>query len=572
MKFLIKKNYFIFFLFVLMLFSSKTFAKDSKIQYSKENISNYFQGKLSISENYNKKAFDNLKKVRSLKNHHSQFNVEFIRTLVLLEKFKEAFDFSETVWAEDEFFFETDLLLGLNYFLNEDYKSAEKYFKRLNRISRYNLIFDNFIGNILLSWNEAAQGNKVESFKYLSRIPNLYNHLKETQNVFLLCYFDDIKTQEKLENLIGSKDYNFSRYNFFLANYLLSKNKSEEAKKIISKSREKYNSNLLLKQTDFSLSNNENKKIKKFFNCKNPKDSLAEFFYVIANLYSSEQDYRISNFYLKISLFLNENFLTNKALLAENYYYQKRNKDSKNVYTSLKSIGPIYSWYSSKNIASILGVKEGKKQAIKNLEKDFNLLPNKNFEHYYELANIYKDNQYFKESIKYYSLALEKINKNHSLIPKILDRRGTSYERINDWESAEKDLLESLKILPDQAHVLNYLAYTWVDQGIKLNEALVMLKKANELSQDDGYITDSLGWVYYVKKDYIEADIHLQRAVELLPYDPVINDHYGDNLWMLNKNIQARYIWKNVLKLDNTEKKLKDNIRKKLIFGIATKL
>ena len=147
MKFIIKKNYFVFLLFVVLLFSSKTFAKDSKIQYSKENISNYFQGKLSINQNYNRKAFDNLKKVRSLKNYHSQFNVEFIRTLILLEKFEEAFDYSKTIWIEEEFFYETDLLLGVNYILNEDYKSAEKYFKRLNKISRYNLIFDNFIGN-----------------------------------------------------------------------------------------------------------------------------------------------------------------------------------------------------------------------------------------------------------------------------------------------------------------------------------------------------------------------------------------------------------------------------------------
>ena len=145
MKLLIKKIYFIFFFFAILLFNLKTLAKDSEIQYSKENISNYFQGKISINHNYNNKAFNSLKKVRSLKKYHSQFNVEFIRTLVLLEKFKEAIDFSKTVWKEEDLFFETDLLLGLSYFINEDYETAEKYFKRLNKISRYNLIFDNFI-------------------------------------------------------------------------------------------------------------------------------------------------------------------------------------------------------------------------------------------------------------------------------------------------------------------------------------------------------------------------------------------------------------------------------------------
>ena len=320
--------------------------------------------------------------------------------------------------------------------------------------------------------------------------------------------------------------------------------------------------------TSFFL-NNKNKKIINFFNCKNPKDSLAEFFYVMANLYSSEKDYRLSNFYLKISLFLNNNFLSNKALLAENFYYQKRNKESENVYYSIKSIGPIYSWHSSKNIASILLDEKGKKYSVKSLEKDFNLLSNPNFEHYYELANFYKENEYYEESIKYYSLALKKIKNDHSLVPKIFDRRGTSFERLGDWENAEKDLLESLKILPDQAHVLNYLAYTWVDKGINLDRGLEMLKRATELRKNDGYIIDSLGWAYYAKKNYIKAKFFLQKAVELLPSDPIINDHYGDALWMLNKKIQARYIWGNILKLNDAEQKLKNNIKKKLIFGIV---
>ena len=81
---------------------------------------------------------------------------------------------------------------------------------------------------------------------------------------------------------------------------------------------------MLIEETEVFLKEGKNEKIKNFFNCRNPNDSLAEFFYVIANLYSSEKDYQLSNFYLKISLFLNNKFLTNTALLAENFYYQKK--------------------------------------------------------------------------------------------------------------------------------------------------------------------------------------------------------------------------------------------------------
>ena len=99
-----------------------------------------------------------------------------------------------------------------------------------------------------------------------------------------------------------------------------------------------------------------------------------------------------------------------------------------------------------------------------------------------------------------------------------------------------------------------------------------MLKKATKLKENDPYIIDSLGWAYYAKKNYIEAEFFLQRAVELLPLDPIINDHYADTLWMVNKNIQARYFWNYILKLDDTEQKLKDIISKKLIFGLTKKL
>ena len=60
----------------------------------------------------------------------------------------------------------------------------------------------------------------------------------------------------------------------------------------------------------------------------------------------------------------------------------------------------------------------------------------------------------------------------------------------------------------------------------------------------------------------------MQKAIELLPSDPIINDHYADALWMLNKKVQARFIWGSILKLNDVEEKLKDDIKKKLIFGI----
>ena len=572
MRYFIKNIYFILLLITILFLDTETFGKDSKVKYSRNNISNYLSGIVSVNQDYTNAAFKYLNKVQSLKNDHSNFNVQFIRTLILLEKFEQAFAFSKDVWLEDEYFFETDLLLGLESFIKKDYLNAEKHFERLNKISRYNLLFDDFLGNILIAWIKASENNKEDSFKFLDKVPERYHNLKKIQNSFLQCYFDTSKTQIAFEQLMNNEDSDFSRYNFFFANYLLFKNKNIEAEKVINLSRKTHKSNLLIKQTENFILTGNSKKIKNLFNCKNPVDVIAEIFYVIANIYSTEKNYQLSNFYLKISFFLNNKFTPNKTLLAENFFYQQKYELSKKIYNSLKSIGPVYSWYASINLAIILSDIEDKEYAVFDLEDEFNLLLNPDLEHNYELANFFKDREYYQESIKYYSLALQNIKQNHFLFSKILDRRGTSYERLGDWDNAEKDLKESLRILPDQPHVLNYLGYSWIDRGINIDKALEMIIRANELKKNDGYITDSLGWAFYVKKNYLDAEKFLQRAVEILPLDPIINDHYADTLWMLNKHIQARYFWKHVLGLDSVEQKLKDNVSKKLIFGITKKL
>ena len=150
----------------------------------------------------------------------------------------------------------------------------------------------------------------------------------------------------------------------------------------------------------------------------------------------------------------------------------------------------------------------------------------------------------------------------------MLYRRGGSYERLKDFKRADKDLLDSLKINPNDAYVLNYLAYSWLERDFKINEAIEMLEKAYKQQNDDPYIIDSIGWAYYLTNDYIKAEKFLIRAVQLMPDDPIVNDHYGDILWKLDRKIQARYFWTMVLKMEDAEKDLLDQIKNKLIKGL----
>ena len=121
--------------------------------------------------------------------------------------------------------------------------------------------------------------------------------------------------------------------------------------------------------------------------------------------------------------------------------------------------------------------------------------------------------------------------------------RGVDYERAKEWSKAEPDLKEALNLYPEQPMVLNYLGYSWVDQGVHLDDAFKMLRRAVELEPNDGYIVDSLGWAYYKLGRYDEAVKYLERAVDLKPGDPTINDHLGDAYWRVGRKLDAGFQW-----------------------------
>jgi tetratricopeptide (TPR) repeat protein len=242
---------------------------------------------------------------------------------------------------------------------------------------------------------------------------------------------------------------------------------------------------------------------------------------------------------------------------------------AKIIYNNLNKEGEAFQWFASKQIAKILLKDDTNKiKALKLVSSAYEDLLNKNIYDTFDYAEFLKNNEKFKESIPYYSKVINNIEKNHPLYAEVTDSRGVAYERIGKWDKAEKDLLASLKANPKQAYVINYLAYSWIEQGVKIEKSLGMLEKANKLRSNDPYITDSLGWALFKLKRFKESKDYLQLAVRLLPGDPVVNDHFGDALWKNGEEIQARYYWKNVLNLEKTEEKLKQIIKEKLIRGL----
>jgi tetratricopeptide (TPR) repeat protein len=146
--------------------------------------------------------------------------------------------------------------------------------------------------------------------------------------------------------------------------------------------------------------------------------------------------------------------------------------------------------------------------------------------------------------------------------------RGISYERNKEWPKAEADFKKALELRPDQPQVLNYLGYSWVDQGINLVPALEMIEKAVEQAPNDGYIIDSLGWAFYRLGRFDEAVETLERAVQLRPNDPEINDHLGDAYWRAGRTLEAKFQWTIAADVDAEDGDVQERVKPKLANGL----
>ncbi|MEI7609032.1 MAG: tetratricopeptide repeat protein, partial [Rhodospirillaceae bacterium] len=167
------------------------------------------------------------------------------------------------------------------------------------------------------------------------------------------------------------------------------------------------------------------------------------------------------------------------------------------------------------------------------------------------------------QAIDAYSRALKRIPKLEERHWPVLYGRAAAYERQGPWEKAEKDLEAALKLSGDQAILLNFLGYSWVDKGVNLARARTMIERAVALRPRDGYIVDSLGWALYRMGDTAGAVAQLEHAIELKPQDATINDHLGDAYWAAGRKTEALYQWRRALQ-NADEPELTESVTKKL--------
>ena len=300
-----------------------------------------------------------------------------------------------------------------------------------------------------------------------------------------------------------------------------------------------------------------------------PADGLAEVFYGLGEALTGEGGVSLGTLYLQMALYTKPDHAFALAALANAQETARRFEDAIGTYgkiptgTALQNAIDIRKAFNLNSLERSDEAKTILEALAKKEPKDIRPLE--------ALGNIARTRKNYAEAVSYFSRAI-------ALVPKPDQRhwgyfyaRGTAYERMKNWPAAEIDLKKALQIAPEQPLILNYLGYSWIDQGRNMKEGVKLIEKAVQLKPDDGYIVDSLGWAHYKQGNFKDAVKYLERAVEIKPEDPTLNDHLGDAFWQVGREREAKFQWGQALSL-NPEPEDVEKIKTKFENGLPPKV
>jgi tetratricopeptide (TPR) repeat protein len=298
---------------------------------------------------------------------------------------------------------------------------------------------------------------------------------------------------------------------------------------------------------------------------ESPQAGAAEALYGLGASIGRRGGEDLALIYLQLALYLEPSHAMAQLSLADLYESLKKPDLAIKIYERVPPTSPL-SRNAEIQLAGDLDQLDRADEAKKRLNHVIAEHP-KDTEAILALGNIQRGRKEFAECADTYGRAIATIAKPEKGNWVVFYFRGICYERSHQWPNAEADMKKALELFPEQPLVLNYLGYSWVDQGVHLDEGMDMIRRAVEQRPDDGYIVDSLGWAYFRTGNYDEAVKNLERAVELKPDDPTINDHLGDAYWRVGRTLEAHYQWSQAKDLNpdkddlpKIEAKIKDGL------------
>ncbi|MDG1677163.1 MAG: tetratricopeptide repeat protein [Paracoccaceae bacterium] len=367
----------------------------------------------------------------------------------------------------------------------------------------------------------------------------------------------------KTFNLIHSDKENPTRRSVIShTKILLSQSKFKEAQSLL----EKWFGPTFDPEIEELFLNATNEKVYPKTSFSNINIAVADVFHSIANLIRKEADPTFTLIYSRLAEYLDANhidsILMTADLLVELEQYNLAIKEHEKLSNSqpqyfASELGRAEALRSSGKEEAAVEVLAALTRQFPNSPNGFSILGN----HYRRLEAYDRAEVAYKEAIKLYQAKGEAGWFLYYV-------RGITRERLNLWGLAEKDFRKALSLNPTQPQVLNYLGYSLIEKNTKLDEALDMIERAVKESPDSGYIVDSLGWGYYKLGEYEKAVPNLEKAAELMPIDPIVNDHLGDVYWMVGRKTEAEFQWRRALSFDPEEEEIQ-RIKKKLKVGLT---
>jgi tetratricopeptide (TPR) repeat protein len=526
----------------------------SQSQYYRSTISgNYLAGQFAQREKDWDTAYKYMSEINDVKD-----NTDLKRHLMVLAMAKgnleEAQNIAQEIYEEDQENLLSVLFLTTHKIKQEDYAGAIESLNSLNDSGPAT-----FLAPILKLWAQAGLGDLKEidipgsSFyayhallihHYLDPSPALLDYALKAFNIQEVDLRDVTKFADLLV-LSGQKKEALALYKVLE----ISGFANDKTKEKISVIEDKGDINSLIDAPVVT----------------NAKEGAALVFKDMATILLREQSDDSAIIFARMSLALNPFLYQNKMIIGSTLAKHDQDNAAIKIFNEVPTSSDLFI-LSQRNVADIHTDNEEYDKAINILET---LHADGDIDSLIQIGDTYRYMEEYDKAVKIYSQVLN----NWDEVPEdywhVYYSRGMSYERLKEYKKSESDLLIALQFQPNHPYVLNYLAYSWADQGINLDKSLSMLTLAAKLKPEDGYIADSLGWVYYKMHDFENAIPHLERAVELMPYDATLNDHLGDAYWQVGRKNEAKYQWERAVNYsEDNQADLKADVQEKLANGI----
>ncbi|MDG4476997.1 tetratricopeptide repeat protein [Thiovibrio frasassiensis] len=441
----------------------------------------------------------------------------------IMERFDEAIGMYQSILAEDPQNFNVRLLLGSLYARLRDYEKAQVVLEKLTELNP-----DSYAG-----------------FYYLAKLyqeMRLFDKASEAFEKALALNWSPMLAQEAAELYVQEKQYSQA---IAIYNRILAEDPSDERAR-------SFLANVYFRQGEIAKALTEMEKLREI--SANPdKVELAICRILLDADRRSEGVTR-----LKALLKRDPHSDAARALLTLAYYQQGDLAATKKL---LRQVGPPSPAYEESvlMLARILQQEKDFPGAEKALQQAMADKQHRRLNFYVALAMLYAGE--------------DKIAKAHGVFTQAFvdfpDTVEVHYEyalflhKLDDMAGSMREMEEVLKLDPQHARALNYVGYTWAEEGRNLEKAKAYIEQAVAQLPKDGFVRDSLGWVYYQLGDFSAAVRELEQAVALSPDDPTIYEHLGDAYLKNSDRSKARKAYEKSLALHEEEEK-KEVVRRKL--------